>query len=917
MATAGAASVAAAAAAALLEAIPVRRHDAAASSAGADGADVALTPSCSTADTTFDAPVASCMGPVLRRVSRLHAHTVGAARPRHGRHARIDGDGVRRHNTAHTGGDLGGDEDDSSSDSDSSDSDFDDSTVRDTTGSGSGAGAGSGDGGGVNVFSGEDVAEEASLSSVASVRYQWMGNEGRSLTHVGDALLKALARRGISDVIVSAPTTELEDHYTRVFTVGAVSFVAALCRVFDAPFDALLRRRGTRHAAESGAGSAASVNDISFALRTRHVRESHWTVDPLPPAISELPTGSDNGSGGATTGTSATAAATRVELCGVSAADTPSLVRAFNSEANSVQVDFAAAHCPTWYNTVLGHDNLRAAAAGNLAYVDAASGRVERLSEVSPADRPLLFVRPRPWVVRERHMMVAGREVLGGVVDFALHAYHSGADLAASGRGPFVTLGDIRDAAEARVWAAVVAWAEKQLRLPRGCMRVRVVVDCLECAFQLDEILWELRAHSAGLVFCDWGFAASYARRFRTRSDRVLPDRAELVGSAWLRAAQQHVIDTARRHGAVAGASMLRHMPAHPASRSVRALKGSASRYAEADELELAIPRGHGSSGGGRAGGDFSSGDKVVAAMGSTATDALGNRSRRGGGDDDDGDGDRGAAVGAGEATRAVAGAAKGSVSLGVRAADLQRTRVPETLPADERRRRSSAALARALRAVEDGAAGCRLVDIGAVPQIADALRAVAARAPHHAHKVRSLGDTFATTGGAAAAGAPAAATARSGAVAAAGAAEVAAASALLAVPAGRTTLGGLRHAVTVGTLMIEAWLRGCGHVQLQGVVEDGSTAELACLQVWQWLRVGVRLEGGLPVTRLSVRDVLFDVVEAYRGVVTRPLMDLARLRVAARLFEEAVNMRTFPLSLGAFLLDQDVFWLHSDMCWL
>ena len=138
----------------------------------------------------------------------------------------------------------------------------------------------------------------------------------------------------------------------------------------------------------------------------------------------------------------------------------------------------------------------------------------------------------------------------------------------------------------------------------------------------------------------------------------------------------------------------------------------------------------------------------------------------------------------------------------------------------------------------------------------------------------------------------------------------------LLALPKGKITLAGLRKNVLVGVRFMEGWLAGWGQIIVDGMVEDSATAEISRLQVWQWLRHCAKLEDGRIVTRVVVRDCLADVVRSLRKASTPPL-NYERVKVAARLFEALVNLRQMPTFVTTWMLEQDTFWRHSDVCWL
>ncbi|EGZ24333.1 hypothetical protein PHYSODRAFT_483419 [Phytophthora sojae] len=233
-----------------------------------------------------------------------------------------------------------------------------------------------------------------------------------------------------------------------------------------------------------------------FLEETRAIREDPtWRVDPQPRALEDR----------------------RVDIGDVSPANREFLLCALNSGAQGVQVDFDDGHCPTWNNTIQGHFNVLQAARGLLEV----SG--QRIVE-NPA---LLVIRPRAWNMDESHMLVNGRVVPGALFDFAMHLFHNGKHLLKTERGPFLYLPKLEGYTEATLWRKTFEYTEKKLGLPHGCIKATVLIENIFAAFEMDEILYELRHHSSGLNCGMWDYTASIVVNFRLKPEFSLPDRQQ------------------------------------------------------------------------------------------------------------------------------------------------------------------------------------------------------------------------------------------------------------------------------------------------------------------------------------------------------------------------------------------------------
>uniref|UniRef100_M8C272 Malate synthase n=1 Tax=Aegilops tauschii TaxID=37682 RepID=M8C272_AEGTA len=276
-----------------------------------------------------------------------------------------------------------------------------------------------------------------------------------------------------------------------------------------------------------------------FRGAVRFVREGEWACAPVPPAIADR----------------------TVEITGP-ADPRKMVINALNSGAKVFMADFEDALAPTWENLMRGQVNLRDAVAGTISFRDAArGGRVYKLDERTAK----LFVRPRGWHLPEAHVLIDGEPAIGCLVDFGLYFFHSHAAFRAgqgAGFGPFFYLPKMEHSREARIWNGVFERAERVAGIERGSIRATVLVETLPAVFQMDEILHELRDHSAGLNCGRWDYIFSYVKTFRAHPDRLLPDRA-LVGMAqhFMRSYSHLLIRTCHRRRVHAMGGMAAQIP--------------------------------------------------------------------------------------------------------------------------------------------------------------------------------------------------------------------------------------------------------------------------------------------------------------------------------------------------------------------
>jgi malate synthase len=331
----------------------------------------------------------------------------------------------------------------------------------------------------------------------------------------------------------------------------AVAFLAELHGRFDARRRELLGARRERRAHIAAGGR------LDFLPETREIREDpSWQV--APPRQDYLDR--------------------RVEITGPT--DRKLVINALNSGAKGFMADFEDANSPTWANQVAGHVNLVDAIEGTITY-DASDGRHYELAE----ETATLLVRPRGLHLPERHLEFDGAAGSGSLVDFGLFAFHGAPRLAAKGRGAYLYLPKLEHHLEARLWNEVLSFAEDSLGLERGTFRATVLIETFPAAFQMEEILYELRDHSYGMNAGRWDYIFSAIKTFRDSPDAVLPDRAEVKMTVpFMRAYTELLVRTCHRRGAFAMGGMSALIPSRtdPAAneRAIAAVRADKEREA-------------------------------------------------------------------------------------------------------------------------------------------------------------------------------------------------------------------------------------------------------------------------------------------------------------------------------------------------
>jgi len=316
--------------------------------------------------------------------------------------------------------------------------------------------------------------------------------------------------------------------FEHVLTYDALAFVAELERRFGAERERLLERRKEIDARlQSG-----WLPD--FLPETRQVRESEWTIAPVPADLQDR----------------------RVEITGP--VDRKMVVNALNSGAKVYMADFEDANTPTWHNLVNGQLNLSAAIRRAVDFTDPDTGKDYRLGE----QLATLVVRPRGWHLPEAHLRVDGRPMSGALFDFGLYFFHNAKALIERGSGPYFYLPKLESHLEARLWNQVFEFAQDRLGIARGTIKATVLIETILAAFEMDEILFELKDHSAGLNCGRWDYIFSIIKKFRSRPEFVLPDRDQVTMTVpCMRAYSLLAIQQCHRRGAHAIGGMAAQIP--------------------------------------------------------------------------------------------------------------------------------------------------------------------------------------------------------------------------------------------------------------------------------------------------------------------------------------------------------------------
>jgi malate synthase len=322
-------------------------------------------------------------------------------------------------------------------------------------------------------------------------------------------------------------TGRITPEYAEILTPEAVAFAARLQRAFGARRDELLARRASRQA-EFDSGKLPD-----FLPETRAIRDGDWVCAPVPADIVDR----------------------RVEITGP--VDRKMVINALNSGASVYMADFEDANTPRWDNNIQGHINLRDAVRRRIDFTSP-EGKAYQLNEKTA----VLFVRPRGWHLPEKHVRVDGQPISGGIFDFALYFFHNARELLARGTAPYFYLPKLESHLEARLWNDIFVMAQRELGVPQGSIKATVLIETILAAFEMDEILYELRDHSAGLNCGRWDYIFSCIKKFRNNKDFCLADRALVTMTThFLKSYAEFLVKTCHRRNIHAMGGMAAQIP--------------------------------------------------------------------------------------------------------------------------------------------------------------------------------------------------------------------------------------------------------------------------------------------------------------------------------------------------------------------
>jgi malate synthase len=319
----------------------------------------------------------------------------------------------------------------------------------------------------------------------------------------------------------------ISPQFAEIVSPEAMRFVATLSRAFEEQRAELLQKRVQRQA-ELDSGILPD-----FLLKTQRIRASNWTIAPLPADLQDR----------------------RVEITGP--VERKMIINALNSGAKVFMADFEDSHSPTWEGTIQGQINLRDAVNGTITYTSP-EGKSYRLNE----ETAVLFVRPRGWHLDERHVLIDGKPISAGLFDFGLYFFHNVERLLTKGTCPYFYLPKLESHLEARLWNHVFGLAQQELGIPQGTIKATVLIETILAAFEMDEILYELREHSAGLNCGRWDYIFSAIKKFRNIPAFVLPDRAQVAMTThFMHSYSLLAIQTCHRRNAPAIGGMAAQIP--------------------------------------------------------------------------------------------------------------------------------------------------------------------------------------------------------------------------------------------------------------------------------------------------------------------------------------------------------------------
>jgi malate synthase len=340
--------------------------------------------------------------------------------------------------------------------------------------------------------------------------------------------------------------------YGEILTPQAIAFFAKLARKFEARRQELMAQRALRQA-EFDAGKLPD-----FLAETKTVRDGDWTIGPVPADLQDR----------------------RVEITGPT--DRKMVINALNCGANVFMADFEDSNAPTWSNMIEGQINMRDAIRRTVTY-QSPEGKSYKLNEKIAT----LLVRPRGWHLMENHVLIDGEPVSGAIFDFAMYFFHNAREALARNTGPYFYLPKMESHLEARLWNDIFIMAQQELGVPQGTIKGTVLIETVLAAFEMDEILYELREHCVGLNIGRWDYIFSCIKKFRSNKDFCLADRSQVLMTApFMRAYALLLIQTCHKRKAFAMGGMAAQIPIKndPAANDAATAKVRADKEREATD---------------------------------------------------------------------------------------------------------------------------------------------------------------------------------------------------------------------------------------------------------------------------------------------------------------------------------------------
>lgn len=314
--------------------------------------------------------------------------------------------------------------------------------------------------------------------------------------------------------------------YEQILTAEALELVAKLSRAFEPRRQELLAARVER------AKRMVAGERPDFLPETRHIREGDWKIAPIPKALE----------------------CRRVEITGP--VERKMVINALNSGADSYMTDFEDSNTPNWDNQLTGQLNMRDAVRRTISLEQ--NGKSYQLNDKIAT----LVVRPRGWHLDEKHVLVDGKRISGGIFDFALFLYHNAKEQLARGAGPYFYLPKMESHLEARLWNDIFVMAQNEIGIPQGTIKATVLIETIVAAFEMDEILYELREHSSGLNAGRWDYIFSCIKKFKNDSQFCLADRGKVTMTApFMRAYALLLLKTCHKRNAPAIGGMSALIP--------------------------------------------------------------------------------------------------------------------------------------------------------------------------------------------------------------------------------------------------------------------------------------------------------------------------------------------------------------------